>query len=107
MKEALQKLCDDFLVNRDAAKRAFRWDSDYVHPLCANLFCARGKMADEEELRRCRQVINDQTGLFSNFRGNLRPVLAAMLALNDAPEARMEMAQNNYDLLKQEFWGSE
>lgn len=107
MKAALQTLCEQFIENRDTVKRAFKWESDYVHPLCANLFCAQGRMADEETLKRCKQIVNEQTGILSNFRGSLRPALAAMLALGDQPDERMARAVTNYGILKQEFWGSE
>lgn len=107
MKAELQALCDSFIQNRDAVKTAFKWDSAYIYPVCANLFCAYGKTADAEELVRCKKIIESQTGVFSNFRGNIRPALAAMLALSDQPEEKMSRALENYSLLKQEFWGSE
>lgn len=107
MKAPLQKICDDYLVNMEAVREAFLWDSSYLYPVCANVFCVRGKTADAEQLKRCKKIINEQTGVLSNFRGNIRPILAAMLALSDQPEARMAQAKEYYDLLKQEFWGSE
>ena len=106
MKAALQTLCDSFIANRDAVKEAFKWDSSYLYPVCANIFCSHGAAADTEQLKQCRKVIEAQTGVFSNFRGNIRPALAAMLALGDQPEARMAQAVDYYALLKQEFWGS-
>lgn len=107
MKAELQTLCDSFISNRDAVREAFKWDSAYIHPVCANLFCAHGKAADTEELKRCKKIIESQTGIFSNFRGNIRPALAAMLALSGRPEEKMSQALENYSLLKQEFRGSE
>ncbi len=107
MKAELQALCDQFIVNRDTAKAAFKWDSDMVHPLCANIFCAKGITADLEALQRCKEIINSQTGILSNFRGSLRPALAAMLAASDRPEEKMSQALENYRILKQDFWGSE
>ena len=92
MKAELQTLCDLFITNRDAVRQVFKWDSSYVHPLCANIFCARGKNADVEALARCREIIKSQTGVFSNFRGNLRPTLAAMLAVGERPEEKMSRA---------------
>ena len=107
MKAELQTLCDSFIINRDAVRDAFKWDSHYIHPVCANLFCAHGRTADTEELKRCKKIIESQTGIFSNFRGNIRPALAAMLALSDRPEEKMAQALENYSMLKQEFWSSE
>ena len=107
MKASLQTLCDQFIENRDTVKSAFKWDNSYVYPLCANIFCAHGQMAEAEKLTRCRKIIQEQTGIFSNFRGNLRPALAALLALGQDPEAKMAQAVENYDILKRDFWGSE
>ncbi len=107
MKAELQALCDLFIANRDAAKAAFKWDSDMVYPLCANIFCARGMTADPEALRRGKEIINSQTGVLSNFRGSLRPALAAMLAAGERPEEKMSQAVENYRILKQDFWSSE
>ena len=107
MKPELQTLCDHFLTNRDAVREAFKWDSDHMYPICANLFCVRGKTASKEQLTACKKIIEAQTGVLSNFRGNIRPALASMLALSDRPEEKMTQALENYQLLKQEFWGSE
>ncbi len=107
MKADLQKLCDLFIANRDIAKETFRWDNSAVYPLCANIFCARGLKADAEKLRQCKEIIKNQTGVLSNFRGSLRPALAAMLAAGERPEEKMSRALENYRILKQDFWGSE
>ena len=58
----------------------------FVHTDAANLFCARGKAADADELRRCNELLKRQTGLFSNFRGTARLVVVTMLAADDAPD---------------------
>ena len=107
MKAELQALCDLFIANRDIAKQAFKWDYSAVYPLCANIFCARGQKADVDRLQQCREIIKSQTGVFSNFRGNLRPALASMLAVGERPEGKMSRALENYRILKQDFWGSE
>ena len=107
METQLQNLCDRFIRNRDAAKKAFRWESSYVYPICAGLFCAKGLEADADTLVQCRDIIRKQVGIFSNFRGHLEPALASMLALGSSPEKQMAQALENYKALKQEFWGSE
>ena len=107
MKASLQKICDDFIINRDAAQRAFVLDFRYVYPVCANIFCSRGRLTSPEQLKQSRKVIEANTGLFSKFRGNIRPILASMLALSEDPEAQMLQAKENYALLKREFTGSD
>ena len=107
MNPSLQKICEDFIVNRDAVQKAFKWDLSYVYPVCANIFCARGRIVNPEQLKESRKVIDENTGLLSNFRGNIRPILAAMLALSSDPASQMEQAKENYALLKKEFRGTE
>lgn len=107
MNEQLQKLCEDFIVNRDASQRAFVWDYSYVYPVVANIFTSHGQIATVEQLKQARSVIDENTGVFSNFRGNIRPILAASLALSPDPQSQMQLANDYYQLLKQEFFSSE
>ena len=51
MKPELEKLCQEFISNRDAVKEAFRWENDALHAVCANIFCARGETVDTERLK--------------------------------------------------------
>ena len=107
MKPELEKLCTEFIANREIVKEAFRWENAAVYFVCANLFCAGGRTADKDRLTECRKVISEQTGLFSKFRGKLSSVLACILALDDHPEERMALAVEYYHLLKQAFKDTE
>lgn len=107
MKASLQSLCDRFIFNRDVVKSEFRMENSYLYPVCANLFCAAGVDADRQRLAHAKQLIKDQTGLFSNFRGNIRPAVSCMLALSERPEEKMDRVLQQYQSLKQHFWGSE
>ena len=107
MKANLQALCDQFISNRDIIKSAFRWDSHYLFPVCANLFCARGETASEKLLAECRDLIKASTGVFSAFRGNIRMPVACMLARSSSPQAQLEQALKNYKALKGSFWSSD
>ena len=106
MRESLQKLCDSFIANRDVVKKAFRMEYSQIYPVCANIFCARGLTADAEQLEACKALIREKTGIFSNFRGVVRPPVACMLAVRDNPSAMLEETLACYELLKQRFWGS-
>ena len=107
MKESLQKLCNDFVSNYTEVAKAFMLESSDIYPVCANILCSHGCLPDAEQLKQSRKVNDKHTGVFSNFRGNIRPFLASMLALGNDPEKRMELAKEYYTLLKQEFSGSE
>ena len=107
MKPELEKRCAEFIANRDAVREAFRREDSAVYAVCANIFCARGRMADAERLKACRKIIEGQTGFFSKFRGKTNPILCSMLALADDPDDRMALVNEYYNLLKQEFKDTE
>ena len=107
MKQELEKLCTDFIANRDTVRDAFRWENSAVYATCANLFCAGGQIADKDRLAECRKIISKQTGLFSKFKGQLAPILSCILALDDHPQERMALAIDDYRLLKQSLKDSE
>ena len=107
MKQELEKLCTEFIANRDTVRDTFRWENAAVYPVCANLFCAGGRSAEKDRLIECRKVISEQTGLFSKFKGKLSPILSCLLALDDHPQERMALAIDYYHLLKQTFKDTE
>lgn len=108
MKPELEKLCKEYISNRDAVKEAFRWENDALHAVCANIFCARGETADTERLKECLRIIRNSTGFLSKFRSKkVRSILAAMLSMEDKPENRMRQANDYYRLLKRQFKGTE
>ena len=108
MKPELEKLCQEYIVNRDAVGKAFRWDNSALYSVCANIFCACGKAADTERLKVCRKIIKDNTGFRSKFRSKkVRSVLAGMLSLEEKPEDRMTLANEYFHLLKRQFKGTE
>ena len=103
----LNKLCSDFAENRSRVRKVFRMESTYIYPVCANIFCARGMVADPDRLKDCKQLLREKTGLFSNFRGTVQAPVACMLATASGAENRMERAVYCYKLLKERFWGSQ
>ena len=108
MKPELEKLCTDYIANREAVKKAFRWDNKTLFAVGANIFCANGHNADPEKLKECRKVIRKNTGAFSKFRSKkIRSLLAAMLALGEKPEDRMALANDYYRMLRRRFKGTE
>ena len=79
MKDSLRQICEDFIANRDVMKEAFKWDSSYLYPVCGNICCTRGQAADLERLKESKKIIDGHAGVFSNFRGNVRPALATTM----------------------------
>ena len=107
MKDTLRTRCERFIGARDLIRKTFRWGSSYLPPVCANLFCAKDRMPDEDRLRESRDLIDRNTGIFSTFRGNVRIPMACMLSMEDDPEEKFRQAQELYAALKQHFRGSD
>ena len=108
MKPELEKLCANYIANRDTVGKAFRWDSDDLYSVCANVFCACGQTADIDRLKECREVIKKHTGFFSKFRSKkVRSILASTLSLVEKPDERMILANAYFNLLKRHFKGTE
>ena len=108
MKPELEKLCADYIANRDTVGKVFKWDSNDLYTLCANLYCACGQTADVDQLKECREIIKKHTGFFSKFRSKkVRSILASMLSLVEKPEDRMVLANDYFNLLKRHFKGTE
>ncbi|MBQ3668892.1 MAG: DUF4003 domain-containing protein [Clostridia bacterium] len=107
MKASLQDLCNRFIEARDLIKHTFKWENNYIHPVCANLFCAKGVAPEADKLRACRDLINSKTGIFSSFRGYIRIPLACMLSMEDDPSRKLDRALDMYKRLKEHFFGSD
>ena len=108
MKAELEAICEAYAANREAVKAAFRWDNKALYSVGANIFCAAGKPAEAERLKECRQVIKMHTRIFSKFRNSkVRAILASMLALEDDPDARMDLANDYFAMLRRHFKGTE
>ena len=107
MTDSLQRICDNYIASRDVVKKTFKLEYSAIYPVCANLFAARGKIADHETLASCKALLKEKTGLFSNFRGTLAAPVSTMMAVSGAPERTLDEAIENYAVLKKHFWGSE
>lgn len=106
MNEILTRRCDLFIRNRDKIKVNFGWENAYMYPLCASIFTEKGMEVDIDKLSRCRDLLKQKTGIFSNFRGISKLMISSFLALDEHPEQKIDHALRVYDLLKEEFYTS-
>ena len=107
MNESKQALVARFIENRDAIRAIFRMENDYIYPVCAQIFLAADRPVEREQLDRCKALVKSSTGIFSNFRGNIRLPLLCVLASGDNAEERWERTERGYAALKSSFFGTE
>lgn len=107
MRDSLQTMCDNFIYNRDAIKSSFHWESEYIYPVCAAVFADKRRKVDVEYMKYCRDLLKANTGIFSNFRGNVKLAITAMLAVDGNPQIKMQQVLQVYGMLKGHFFGSE
>lgn len=107
MRATLAAQCSRFVENRDIVKNTFKWDSSYMYPICAAIIADKGMRADPEQLRSCRELLKEHTGVFSNFRSTAKLAMIAMMSVDTNPAAKLKHAIEVYDRLKEHFWGSE
>ncbi len=107
MRTTLEQLCNNFISNRDAVKRIFKWENERLVAASAISLLNRGILADAAKLEECKKLLKENTGVFSNFRGNVEVPMVAQLVIADVPADKMKKTLKVYDILKQEFHGSE
>ena len=107
MNKTPEELVSRFIETRDAIRAAFRMESEYIYPVCAQIFLAADKPVEAERLDRCKTLVKSSTSVFSSFRGNVKLPLLCMLAAKDDPEDCWDRTRRYYALLKEVFYGSE
>ncbi len=107
MNEQLTNICEQFIRNRDILKNTFTWDSMYIIPVCAAMLCGRGIEADADGLKQCRKALEQNTSIFSNFRGNIKLPMVAMLASAADPLDKLQASMAIYSIMKNHFYGSD
>ncbi|MBQ8176011.1 MAG: DUF4003 domain-containing protein [Oscillospiraceae bacterium] len=107
MKPSLNAICESFIASRDTIRNDFMWDNGYIIHVCAASLAAKGIAADSEKMAACKKLVNDKTGIFSNFRGNVKLPVITYLAASENPEEKLEKSKKIYEVLKNYFFGSE
>ena len=107
MKENARQITMDFIENRDIIKKAIKFESSYIYPVAANIFCAAGVKADADRLAECKKIIKKNAGFASYLKGVVLTPFAAKLCSADNPEAQFEKVMAMYGILKNHFRRSE
>lgn len=107
MRETLKTRCDLFFSNRTEVKEAFKWENDSLISVCASVLMNSDKKTESEKLKNCKDMLKQQTSVFSDFRGNVEMSVVCMMAIADNPAEKLEKSLKYYSTLKEKFTGSE
>lgn len=106
MKVETLRNCEQLIENRNRIKSVFPWDGELLNLACASVFLIRKKTVEQSILEDCKNMIKQNVGIFSSFRGTARSPIVAMLASTSNPEKTLENGLSIYQLLKKDFWTS-
>ncbi len=100
MEYAAQKKLELFAQNTQIIKKEFYWSNVMAKRLAALLYAQVDKTIDCEAIRQCLDLIKQNTGVFSKFRGNMTLCMASMLSLSPNPEKVFSETMKVYTMLK-------
>ena len=86
-------------------RKAFKWDHQLIHMLGSLILISDNKPVDIEAIKAVRQIIKNNSGIFSNFRGNNELLLSIMVYCKSSeqrkPEQVFSEVQEAYQHLRQ------
>lgn len=100
----LKEKCDLLVRNKKILQDAFRWEAGLMSLTAATLYTDSAMTADVEQLKRCEMIMKEKTGVFSEFRGNVKMPLLCKMALSGDPEKTFANVEKLYTLLNQSKW---
>ena len=103
MIDSLKQRCDLFVKNRDIMKSNFKCDNSMLFPLCASLYAEKGLEIDPNKIKASKEIIKNNTGIFSNFKSTQLLALATMLSFVVDIEGKMQEILKIYEILKKDF----
>lgn len=89
-----------FSQNAQVIKKEFAWHSPLTKRLAALLYAQADRPIDPDAIRRCHDLMKQNTGVFSSFRGNMALGIAALLSLSPNPPGLFDATQRVYALLR-------
>jgi hypothetical protein len=89
-----------FADNAQIIKKEFTWHDPLTKKLAALLYAQEDKSIDCEKIRQCHDMIKQNTGVFSPFRGDMALTVAALLSLTPNPQELLSETLKVYGLLR-------
>jgi hypothetical protein len=102
MRESLTNKCDLFANNYNVLSKKFSWNYSINTRLGALLYTMENREADIAAIDRCRKIIKDNTGVFSQFKDTTNFMSSVMLSLQPDPEPMFKSVLSVYDAMKHE-----
>ena len=106
MRDSLKNKCDLFADNYTKIYESFKWNYTASIRLGALLYTMEDRTADTVEIRLCKDLIKENTGVFSQFRDITNFMTAVMLSLQPEPEGLLKNALEIYHSMKKEGFHS-
>lgn len=107
MNSELRRVCDMFIDYRMQIRDMTMFSSyRQLYPLCAYVFMVRNQEPNEEIMRLCKEIIRENFGIFSMFRGNGEKVMTALLSCESDPGRVMALSDEAYSILREDFHAS-
>jgi len=106
MRESLRDICEGFIENRDKLKGSISGGNGYIYPVCAAIFTDKRQKVDVKRVQECKELLKQNTGFFSSFRGTVKLPMISMMAVDPNPNEKLRKALNIYESLKEHFYAS-
>ncbi len=98
--ETVQEICESFIANRDALRKAVKLENMNMYVLAANILTTAGVTADAEKLKALRKIMQKKVSSISYLVIRTELPLLAELCLSEDPEATAEKISRIYDVMK-------
>jgi hypothetical protein len=89
-----------FSDNALEMKEAFPWKNAMVNRLAALLYAAEDKRVDVGAIRAALELIKENTGMFSSFRGTSGMCIAALLSLSGGQQSQLTNSLAVFEMMK-------
>lgn len=103
----LKEKCDLLVRNRKTMSDAFSFESSYMTHAAALLLTSEGMEADKDYAKQCKQIIKNNTGFLSNFRGNVMHPIICKMMLSNNPEGYFKKVAKAHEATKKLKWVGE
>ena len=92
------------IENRDIIRNIFKMSGEEMLLAGSSFYVGIGHTANEEAIRDCEKILKENTGIFSDFRGNARIPLICKMAIAENPKQYFLMIEKIVDQMKHLKW---